>query len=143
MEFVHCQEYDPGLVIGGSVKYADLLNKGLINIGHSTRTYHRGSIFAGKKDITILASERSNTGIFALLKEVLNSWKPTKSQKIWIVHHPAMGFFSIFARKEKLIYICHGPWSEEARDIGKEGLLSESYKPDTKNITVYPYRKIR
>lgn len=116
MEFIHCQEYDPTIVIGGSVKYAELLNMGLIEIGHKTTSYARSSVFVGISNPSI-KSKGALSGMVPLIREVLKSWNPGSPGKNWIVHHPVMGFISLFAKRKRLVYVCHGPWSDEAAEI--------------------------
>ena len=101
-----------------------MLDKGLTEIGHKTDKHFRGSVYAGKYDNSTIAHTSRSRWLLKYLKEILNSWNPAKKPKVWIVHHPTMGIFSIFARKKQLIYICHGPWSEEAANIGKDNLTN-------------------
>ena len=118
MDFIHCKEYDNDSVIGGSVKYAELLDQGLRNIGHKTIVYSRRAIFAGVIREKSRSNKKSSGGIGRLMLQVVTSWSG-KKRKVWIVHHPVMGCLSLLASKEKLIYVCHGPWDEEAKDIGE------------------------
>lgn len=117
MQIIHCLEYDSKFVIGGSVKYAQLLDEGLTDLGYHTKTYSRGAFFVGRKSPNILSPFLYFLPFLLLLLEILVSWNPLVNPKPWIVHHPVMGFLAVFARKHSLSYVCHGPWFSEGQDL--------------------------
>ena len=92
------------------------MDQGLKSNGHQTTTYYRKSIYAGQVANKKTSSKNRSHGFYGLILEVIRSWINSNT-KVWIVHHPVMGGMSLLARKKKLIYICHGPWAGEARDI--------------------------
>jgi glycosyltransferase involved in cell wall biosynthesis len=109
-------------VIGGSVKYADLLDQGLRSIGHQTIVFSRQSILAGMVNRSLISNKKMFGGFGGLLIQITTSWLSLKAPIVWIVHHPVMGCLALLARRNRLIYICHGPWAEEARDMGSKNI---------------------
>ena len=129
-EIMHCVEFDNKLSFGGSIKYAYLLDKGLRQNGFNTIQLKRPPLIAGKIDKNFITGRIYI--IFALLKiifGILKDWiEFTSSKKLWIIHHPFLGFFSLFSRRYSLIYICHGPWYLEAKDILDENFNNNYIK---------------
>ena len=123
--FVHCKEYDSSRVIGGSVKYAELLENGLKNNGNQVISYYRSSIYAGRVHSKESGYLNTMQGICRLVLGVIKTWFQSEP-KVWIVHHPVMGSISLLARRKKLIYICHGPWAGEALDISRQGISNKA-----------------
>lgn len=117
MKIHHCKEYDSTAVIGGSVKYAESINKGLTNCNYNVYEYYRVSRLSGIKSGG--SKYKNDKGFLKLLKEAIKTWINPKNSKsdIWIVHHPTMGLIASLARRKRLLYICHGPWMQEAKDI--------------------------
>ena len=111
-------------MIGGSVKYAELLENGLKNNGNEIRSYYRTSIYAGRIFSRELGYVDTVKGISRLVLGVIKSWFQTKPV-VWIVHHPVMGSIALLAKRKKLIYICHGPWASEALDISSKGISNK------------------
>lgn len=101
-----------------------MLDRGLKSIGHRTIVYSRKSVFAGMIDGKRRRSAKKSSGLSGLILEILSSWSGNKRPKVWLVHHPVMGCLALLARKEKLIYICHGPWAEEAKDLGRDNIIT-------------------
>jgi len=112
-------------VIGGSVKYAELLEDGLKNNGNEIISYYRTSIYAGRVLSRELGYVNTVKGISRLVLGVIKSWFQT-NPVVWIVHHPVMGSMALMARRKKLIYICHGPWAGEAFDISSQGIANKA-----------------
>ena len=113
-------------MIGGSVKYAELLEEGLRKNGNQIVSYHRSSIYAGRVLNRALGYISTLKGICRLLLGVIKSWFQCEPV-VWIVHHPVMGSISLLARRRILIYICHGPWAGEALDISRQSLSTKAF----------------
>ena len=74
-------------------------------------------------DKRIVRDKKDFDGLGRLTIEIVTSWSGRKQSEVWIVHHPVMGCLSLLARKDRLIYICHGPWAEEAKDMRRGGFI--------------------
>ena len=104
----------PEQINGGSITYANLLHRGLLNL---------------KVNSKVIRTKNSSNNLFFRFAKLFNliiylfrilKLNVFNKNTIFITHHPISSFFLLMVKNKSVYYICHGPWGDEYRDINKK-----------------------